>query len=51
MRLGAPIFLDSRDPEAFARAHRAEGYRAAYCPGWLTIADLPPLTPALLAGR
>jgi sugar phosphate isomerase/epimerase len=37
MRLGGPIFIQSRDPEEIARAHRAEGYRAAYCPGWLTV--------------
>ncbi|MBM3459274.1 MAG: TIM barrel protein, partial [Armatimonadetes bacterium] len=39
MRLGGPIFSDSHDPEELARLHRAEGYRAAYCPGWLTAAD------------
>jgi sugar phosphate isomerase/epimerase len=37
MRLGGPIFTPSRDPEEIAQAHREEGYRAAYCPGWLTI--------------
>src|SRR5438445_7131405 len=36
MRLGGPIFSESRDPEEIARAHAAEGYRAAYWPGWLT---------------
>ena len=39
MRLGGPIFTQSRDPEEIARAHRAEGYRAGYCPDWLTVAD------------
>ena len=39
MRLGGPIFIQSRDPEEIARAHCAEGYRAAYCPGWLTTDD------------
>lgn len=39
MRLGGPIFIQSRDPEEIARAHRAEGYRAAYCPGWLMAKD------------
>jgi sugar phosphate isomerase/epimerase len=39
MRLGGPVFIQSRDPEEIARAHRAEGYRAAYCPGWLTADD------------
>ena len=32
MRLGAPVFIDSQDPEEIARAHRALGYRAGYCP-------------------
>jgi len=32
MRLGGPIFVDSDDPEELARAHRALGYRAAFCP-------------------
>jgi sugar phosphate isomerase/epimerase len=32
MRLGAPVFLDTDDPEELARAHRALGYRAAFCP-------------------
>jgi sugar phosphate isomerase/epimerase len=39
MRLGAPIFTDSRDPEELARAHREAGYRAAYCPEWLSVED------------
>jgi sugar phosphate isomerase/epimerase len=39
MRLGGPVFVQSRDPEEIARAHRQEGYRAAYCPGWLTADD------------
>jgi sugar phosphate isomerase/epimerase len=39
MRLGGPVFLESRDPEEIARAHRAEGYRAAYCPAWLMAGD------------
>jgi len=33
IRLGGPIFGGSSDPEELARQHRAEGYRAAYCPG------------------
>ncbi|MGB9690011.1 sugar phosphate isomerase/epimerase family protein [Thermogutta sp.] len=33
VRLGGPIFGGSSDPEELARQHRAEGYRAAYCPG------------------
>jgi sugar phosphate isomerase/epimerase len=32
MRLGAPVFTDSDDPEELALAHRALGYRAAFCP-------------------
>jgi sugar phosphate isomerase/epimerase len=32
IRLGGPIFVKSDDPEELARAHRAKGYRAAYCP-------------------
>jgi sugar phosphate isomerase/epimerase len=32
IRLGAPVSLSGDDPEALARAHRAKGYRAAYCP-------------------
>lgn len=33
IRLGAPVFHAPEDPDALARAHRALGYRAAYCPG------------------
>jgi len=32
MRLGAPLFLKSEDPEELAREHRRLGYGAAYCP-------------------
>ncbi len=32
LRLGAPMPGGGDDPEALARAHRAKGYRAAYCP-------------------
>jgi sugar phosphate isomerase/epimerase len=32
IRLGAPVSVPGDDPEALARAHRAKGYRAAYCP-------------------
>lgn len=39
MRLGAPTFVETRDPDELARAHREQGYRAAYCPAWLTAAD------------
>ncbi len=40
MRLGAPVFIDTRDPKALARAHKALGYRAAYCPDGLSLSDL-----------
>ncbi len=33
LRLGGPSFAKTEDPEALALAHRALGYRAAYCPG------------------
>ena len=32
VRLGAPVFVKTSDPEELARAHRALGYRAADCP-------------------
>lgn len=32
MRLGAPVFVQTDHPSALAKAHKAEGYRAAYCP-------------------
>lgn len=32
IRLGAPAFANTDDPEALAEAHRRLGYRAAYCP-------------------
>jgi sugar phosphate isomerase/epimerase len=32
VRLGGPVFTDTADPVAFARAHRRLGYRAAYGP-------------------
>ena len=32
MRLGAPVFVNTDDPLELAKAHKAEGYRAAYCP-------------------
>ena len=33
MRLGGPVFVETDDPKELAKAHTAEGYRAAYCPG------------------
>lgn len=35
MRLGAPVFIDERDPQAYVDAHVRKGYRAAYCPDWI----------------
>ncbi|MDR1030165.1 MAG: sugar phosphate isomerase/epimerase [Treponema sp.] len=35
MRLGAPVFIESRDPERFVAEHVRKGYRAAYCPDWI----------------
>lgn len=32
IRLGGPVFLPATDPEAWVRAHRSEGYAAAYWP-------------------
>lgn len=32
LRLGAPAFIKTDDPLELARWHRAQGYRAAYCP-------------------
>ncbi|MFB3882852.1 MAG: sugar phosphate isomerase/epimerase family protein [Armatimonadota bacterium] len=39
MRLGGPIFVKSDDPEELAKAHRSLGYRAAYTPGGMKLAD------------
>jgi len=44
IRLGGPIFLQSKEPAALAREHRRLGYSAAYCPEMATLAD-----PKLLA--
>ncbi|MDR1096072.1 MAG: sugar phosphate isomerase/epimerase [Spirochaetaceae bacterium] len=35
MRLGAPVFIETRDPERFVAEHVRKGYRAAYCPDWI----------------
>ena len=32
VRLGGPAFAKTQDPDELAQAHRALGYRAAYCP-------------------
>ncbi len=39
MRLGGPIFVKSDDPAVLAQAHLDLGYRAAYAPSDLTVAD------------
>jgi len=41
MRLGGPVFVEGKDPEAYVAAHVQKGYRAAYCPGWIN-ADTDP---------
>ena len=39
MRLGGQVFVDSNDPQVVAKAHWEEGYRAAFAPGDLRLAD------------
>lgn len=39
MRLGAPIFNQTDDPEAYVAAHIKKGYRAAYCPEQLSVRE------------
>lgn len=39
MRLGGPVFVKSNDPGEQAEAHLELGYRAAYAPNDLTVAD------------
>lgn len=39
IRLGAPIFTRFDDPDVWAQAHLAKGYRAAYCPVGLDATD------------
>jgi sugar phosphate isomerase/epimerase len=41
MRLGAPVFIETNDPELFVAEHVRKGYRAAYCPDWIN-ADTDP---------
>ena len=40
MRLGGPVFLDSQDPTQLVKEHIRLGYRAAYCPSYLSMEDL-----------
>ena len=39
MRLGGQVFVDSADPEVVAKAHREAGYRAAFAPWGLRLAE------------
>jgi sugar phosphate isomerase/epimerase len=39
VRLGGPVFLESKDPEELAREHRRLGYSAAYFPEIATLKD------------
>ncbi|MDR1826008.1 MAG: TIM barrel protein [Bifidobacteriaceae bacterium] len=39
MRLGGPVLYQGHDPVAYAEAHVALGYRAAYAPDWVTLED------------
>lgn len=39
MRLGGPVFVKTQDPVELAKAHRKAGYRAAYCPGGISIEE------------
>jgi sugar phosphate isomerase/epimerase len=49
MRLGAPVFVDEKDPEAYADAHVRKGYGAAYCPDWINADTDPQLCKAFRA--
>jgi sugar phosphate isomerase/epimerase len=49
MRLGAPVFIQTRDPEAFVAEHTRKGYRAAYCPDWINADTDPELCRAFKA--
>ena len=49
MRLGGPVFVEGKDPEALAAAHVAKGYRAAYCPDWINADTDPELCKAFKA--
>jgi sugar phosphate isomerase/epimerase len=42
MRLGAPVFIEGKDPEAYVTEHVRKSYRAAYCPDWIN-ADTEPV--------
>ncbi|GMO13208.1 MAG: hypothetical protein Ta2A_23750 [Treponemataceae bacterium] len=49
MRLGAPVFIKTEDPEAFVAEHVRKGYRAAYCPDWINADTEPELCRAFKA--
>jgi len=36
MRFGGPVFIDTQEIAAFISKHKEKGFRACYCPGWLT---------------
>ena len=37
MRLGGYVFYNGKDPEEYALAHVAKGFKAAVCPWWLPV--------------
>jgi sugar phosphate isomerase/epimerase len=49
MRLGAPVFIDELDFEAQALEHVRKGYRAAYCPQGVSLADSAGIAQAVAA--
>jgi sugar phosphate isomerase/epimerase len=49
MRLGAPVFLEDLDFEAQALEHVRKGYRAAYCPRGVSLADSAGIAAAVAA--
>ncbi|MDR1218549.1 MAG: sugar phosphate isomerase/epimerase [Treponema sp.] len=49
MRLGAPVFINEKDPEAYVIEHVRKGYRAAYCPDWINADTEPELCGAFRA--
>jgi sugar phosphate isomerase/epimerase len=49
MRLGAPVFIEGNDPEAYVAEHVRKGYRAAYCPDWINADSEPALCGAFKA--
>jgi sugar phosphate isomerase/epimerase len=39
MRLGGPVFIEQKNPDTWAAAVKAKGYRAAYCPVQAEVGD------------